>query len=67
VYLAADLLAVLLHTHFIWLLPMPLFVIVFGGWRIVSEWCTVGTTFWQCGQPVSTEMLYTVAAEPAGY
>jgi hypothetical protein len=31
VYLAADLLAVLLHTLFIWLLPMPLFVIVFGG------------------------------------
>lgn len=36
VYLAADLLAVLLHTLFIWALPMPLFVIVFGacalGW-----------------------------------
>jgi hypothetical protein len=36
VYLAADLLAVLLHTLFIWLLPMPLFVIVFGESAVIK-------------------------------
>lgn len=30
VYMLAELVSVVLHTLFIWLLPMPLFVIAFG-------------------------------------